>query len=920
MNFLEDDGETQTVQKRQGESSSSRNSSRNETESAARRKQATQKGTKRSSTKRRVKHHSTQKSRSAKREKTLKRRNSKRSEGISAMLFRVLVGALFVGVIAFGISFIINPREKPEKTLQRYVEYINNKEYEKMYDMLDDGTKQSVSEDTFVTRNKNIYKGIDATDVKVEVKKVKKDSDGKRNVTYTTTMNTLAGKVSFENTVVMQKGEERDFDILWDDGMILPDLTSDDKVNVKTDSANRGKILDRNDVVLAEDTTKYKVILDKSKLSSENEDGVIYNISNITGKETSTIREKIDGAKEDEKVTLFKLSKDKDSAIDSLKEISCITIEETSDRIYPYGKYTAHVVGYIQSITSDERDEHLGEGYSSESKIGKRGVEKLLESKLRAQDGHTIQILDSNGKVKKTVAQSDKKDGNDVKLTIDISTQVNAFLQFQNDKSCTVVLNPHTGEVLALASTPTYNPNKFITGFTDEEWQALDEDEANPLYSRYQSVYCPGSSFKPITAAIGLDTGAFTADENFGYTGTSWQKDSSWGKRTITTLHEYGSEVVLKNALIYSDNIYFARAALKIGGETFLENLKKIGFYKPLDFDFTLEASVATEEEDGNLNSELQLADTGYGQAQVLVNPVHMASIYSAFVNEGSMIQPYLEYKEDTSKPTYAVENAFTKETAQTIKEDLIEVVDNANGTAHDAKIYGKTIGGKTGTAELKMTQDDETGTELGWFDAFLISDDGDDTNDLVVVSMVEDVKGRGGSGYVIPRVRNILANYGTDVKRYANVYESEDDDDDTEWGSISSTVYSYKTSTASQSATTASSDEDDSASSGSSSSSRRTTSTSTTSSSTSSSRSSTTSTSTSSTKMTDFYDDDDSTTGSSAYDEEESSSNSTSESNSSYDSGSSSGSESSDESSGEGVYGESSEDDSNYESDYAFE
>lgn len=802
INFLEDDGESLEVTGEKEEKQEEEKQEEKEIQSIS--DEGTDRKRKKAKKRSRVRREGSSRKRksSSPGDRVGRKKKAKKSEGIFATLFRILVVAMFLGVVGIGVSFFINPREKPEETLQRYVDHLNKKEYEQMYEMLDDTTKQSVTQETFVNRNKRIYKGIDATDVKIDVKEVNRMDNGERVVKYNMSLSTLAGDIEFENTVTLLKGEERDYNIVWSDSMIFPELTSEDKVNVETDPATRGRILDRNDVVLAHEVTRYKVILDKSKLDENDKDSVIYEIASITGKESSEIRQKIDDAKEDAEVTITKLSEDRVTARSLLQEMSCITVEEMTERVYPYGKYTAHVVGYIQTITSEEREKHQGEGYSSESVIGKRGVERLFESRLRAKDGHTIQILDSNGNVKSQVAKSEKQDGEDLKLTIDISTQVNAFLQFQNDKSCTVVINPNTGEVLALASTPTYNPNKFITGFTEEEWKELDEAEENPLYSRYQSVYCPGSSFKPITAAIGLDTGAFTADENFGYTGTSWQKDASWGKRTITTLHEYGSEVILKNALIYSDNIYFAKAALKIGGDTFLKKLREIGFYEAFDFDFSLEESVATEEENGNLNSELQLADTGYGQAQVLVNPVHMASIYSAFLNEGNMVKPYLEYKEDKI-PTYAVKNAFTAKTAQTLKEDLIEVVENVNGTGHDAKIYGKTVGGKTGTAELKMTQEDETGTELGWFDAFCINPDGDGSDDILVISMVEDVKGRGGSGYVVPRVRNILANYGTNVARYANIYESEEDDEKTEWGSAGSTVYSYRTTTTSTTATT---------------------------------------------------------------------------------------------------------------------
>ena len=161
-----------------------------------------------------------------------------------------------------------------------------------------------------------------------------------------------------------------------------------------------------------------------------------------------------------------------------------------------------------------------------------------------------------------------------------------------------------------------------------------------------------------------------------------------------------------------------------------------------------------------NFVNETQLANSGYGQGEVLVNPIHMAMIYSSFVNEGNMIMPYLEYKENPSSATaqYYKEAVFSKEAANTIKDDLIEVVENPNGTAHSVKIEGKTIAGKTGTAEIKQSKDDNDGTEIGWFNAFNVGEN--DTNSLLIVSMVENVKGKGGSHYLLPKVKEIFGTY----------------------------------------------------------------------------------------------------------------------------------------------------------------
>ena len=226
--------------------------------------------------------------------------------------------------------------------------------------------------------------------------------------------------------------------------------------------------------------------------------------------------------------------------------------------------------------------------------------------------------------------------------------------------------------------------------------------------------------------------------------GLSWQKDSSWGNYMVTTLTPCDEPANMQNALMRSDNIYFAKAALKIGYDGFMEGLNELGFNE--DISFELSTSKSTYDTDGKIDDEVQLADSGYGQGQILVNPIHMASIYSAFVNNGNMIKPTIIYEEN-KQPEYLKENAISEEAANTIKEDLIQVVENPNGTAHDAKIDGLTIGAKTGTAELKASKDEE-GEVIGWFNAFTADETA--AKQLVVVSMVEDANSVGGSHYLI--------------------------------------------------------------------------------------------------------------------------------------------------------------------------
>ena len=265
----------------------------------------------------------------------------------------------------------------------------------------------------------------------------------------------------------------------------------------------------------------------------------------------------------------------------------------------------------------------------------------------------------------------------------------------------------------------------------------------------------------PLGAAAGHLTGyvqAITAEELEEKREEGYHAGSVIGKaglEAVTTLTDYGENVTLENALVYSDNIYFARAALDIGAETMAGYFKKMGFDEEIPFELSLQQS--TYDDDGNIDSDIQMADTGYGQGQLLVNPVHMLAMYSMFVNGGDMIQPTLVWEDGYTAKVWT-EQAVSAETAETVKNALIQVIENPSGTGAAAKIDGITMLGKTGTAEIKESQDDTAGIERGWF--ICETADPAAVKPVAVVGMIEDVKGRGGSNYVTEKVANIAAAY----------------------------------------------------------------------------------------------------------------------------------------------------------------
>lgn len=696
-----------------------------------------------------------------------KRKNIKKRKNYGT-IWMINLCLILVGTAIF-VWYINVPDASPEETLKEYMSYISNQKYEQMYEMIDVGASGNICQEDFVKRNSAIYEGIGVDNIKIHITSYDKEQ---KEICYETSMDTVAGNVTFENNVsfIQEKGT---YKLVWSDSLIFPELDSTDKVKVSVTNAERGQILDRNGRVLAGKGVASSVGVVPGKL--ENRDDAISQLADLLEMKVEDIERKLSAkwVKEDsfvplktipkvDELKLLSLKPDKETLAEKerhekLLEIPGVKISDIGIREYPLGEAAAHLVGYVQNVTAEDLEEHDGEGYTSNSVIGKSGMEGLFEKELKGQNGCSITIVYSNGNKKKIIVSTIVENGKDIKLTIDSNLQKELYEQFKDDKSCSVAINQYTGEVLALVSTPSYDNNDFIRGMSSEKWNALNEDENKPMYNRFRQVWCPGSTFKPIIAAIGLTTGAIDPNEDYGNEGLSWQKDSSWGSYHVTTLHAY-EPVILKNALIYSDNIYFAKAALKIGERDMESSLTKLGFNEELPFDIKVAKSQFSNTD--KIEKEIQLADSGYGQGQILVNPLHMACIYSAFCNEGNMIKPYLTYKEDAI-PNVWITAAFTKDAAQMVLEDTKEVINNPHGTGYAACRTDITLAGKTGTAEIKASKEDTTGTELGWFSVFTTDENMD--RPIMIISMVEDVKGRGGSGYVVKKDSQVLEKWLSD-------------------------------------------------------------------------------------------------------------------------------------------------------------
>lgn len=656
-----------------------------------------------------------------------------------------IIGISACVLLIVSVFFVFNQGKSNEQVVTEYFELLKKKDYKQMYQMLNPKIVYTPTQKYFVEKYKEFYEEIDAKNIQI---KILDEQDSV--IEYLIYIDTLAGRITYRNKVGV-KNEQ----IQFNKELIMDGYTDGCKIKITTyNPEKRGRILDRNGKVLAEDGKGYSVGLVKGKLNGENDYG---QIAQYLETDVETLQKKMSASwiNDDSFVPIKTVSEatKNDLINQNILGINGVKISTVSIRTYPYDKVASHIVGYVQNVNAEDLKKHKNEGYNSTSVIGRNGIEAAYEEKLRGITSGKIELVDKNDKVIKELCHKEvKMSPQDITLTIDIDLQQSLYNEYQNDKSASVALNPKTGEVLALVSTPSYSNNDFVLGLSTDKWNALNNDVNQPLMSRYKQTYTPGSSMKPITAAIGLETKTIDPNKDLGAK-DKWQKDSSWGNYYVTTLHA-PSPNNLKNAITYSDNVYFARSALNIGKDNLFKYYKNLKIGEKIPFELALNKSQYINK--NQKVSDQLIADSGYGQGQILMNPVQLASIYSAFVNNGSIYQPHIVQGQTKTW----IKNVFSKETTKTIKEDLINAIADKNGTGHAIYHDNVVLAGKTGTAEIKQNQSDTTGTELGWFTVMTT----DEKQPILMTTVVEDVKNRGGSGYVVEQTKLPLDLYLSQV------------------------------------------------------------------------------------------------------------------------------------------------------------
>nr|WP_203553960.1 penicillin-binding transpeptidase domain-containing protein [Bacillus sp. B15-48] len=631
----------------------------------------------------------------------------------------------------------------PEERFADYVQLWNEQKFADMYKLLSEQAKDSVTKEAFVDRYHKIYQDleIDKLEVQFEPPEETEKYDAEASFPFAAKMDSVAGPIDFTHTAKLVKETREDSSnwyIDWDTTYIFPELGANDRIRYQNISAERGKILDRRENGLAINGTAMQIGVVPGKLGESS----VQQLSDLLEMAEEEINKQLNASwvKPDLFVPLKTVSKNDGSLREELFAIEGVTTMEVGAREYPYGEALSHLVGYIAPVTAEDLERNEGKGYSAGDYIGKRGLEQVFEGQLKGTNGVKISVAKEDGS-EKVLAEKPVEHGKDVQLTIDVVLQQRVYDQLNGVAGTAAAIHPLTGETLALVSAPGFDPNAEVLGNS----RAMEEDDPlQPYLNRFRLSYVPGSVIKPMTAVIALANDKIELETSFEITEKQWQPDRSWGDYKVTRYTNLIGQVDLEKAMIFSDNIYFARTALEIGKDGFADGLRKFGF-EDIDYPYPLEASQI-----GELANDIALADSGYGQGQVEMNILHLAATYTPFLNNGNMLKPILLMEEE-QKQVWA-ENLISPEEAAALDKMLTKVVTETNGTAHVARMEGVPLAGKTGTAEIKGRQG-ERGRELGWFVAY--------NTDLLVSLMIEDVQTGEGSKEAVTRVRNLFSNEG---------------------------------------------------------------------------------------------------------------------------------------------------------------
>lgn len=641
---------------------------------------------------------------------------------------RKLIKLSLVCIFAFSLLCACGESESAVD-ISQYIESFKAMDYKATYSFTAPAVK--INEKDFIKKHENIFSGLTVKEIIIENLK---GPDEQGVFTYDATYKTK-DYGDFKSSFKLKSGfKDGKCVVLWDYSLIFPEMEEHSSVRVKTLRAKRGEIFGADGTLIAENSFADTVYMDVAKVKDIS--AVAEAAMPVTGTTHAELVNMFNSAVENDIAAVplgsfFKGQLDEQQR-ESLLAVPGLGIDDkmyTPIRNYPLKEAAAHIAGYIGLVDKD----NVPEGYSDTDKTGKTGLELAYDQLLRGKDGKIICIENRWGDNIRTLYEVKCEQGQDLWLTVKPGMQKRAYNALtehltEEQTGVAIVMDADTGFVEAMASHPSYDDNMFTFPIPKDVWDKLSKDKRNPLFPwATQGGYPPGSVIKPFTATAALEAGAVTPDTVFDgvIVNDTWKPDDDWNWRPIKRVENSGTPLKLSNAMLHSDNIYFAFAAMRLGGDKLIEYLDRIGMEQPAPFDLPVkQANIKNEDRD--MDRRL-LAEMGYGQGDLIVTPLQLASMYTAFANgTGDIMRPILvektrrtdglEYETVTkAEPEAWIKDAVSKSSLNKLLPLMEDVMKKRGGTGRPANIPGIGLAGKTGTAEIGG----DKSREISWIAAF---------------------------------------------------------------------------------------------------------------------------------------------------------------------------------------------------------
>jgi penicillin-binding protein 2 len=647
-----------------------------------------------------------------------------------------------------------------EEAALGFLESWERTDYKGMYALLSPPSQAEINQVEFVQYHHDVAAEMTMTALETELVSLLQDGP-QAQAAYRLIMDTvLVGRIEADNLMSLSYADGR-WGVNWSPGLIFRELEGGNILRMFRHAPSRGNIYDRYGTGLAIEDQAVTVGIVPGQI--EDEDRLLAELSWILGLYAASIKEKYALARPDWYVPIGDLSFEASQVhYSTLSSLPGVVLRDKWVRAYRNGSLAAHLLGYMGRIEQDERAEWVAKGYSGDELVGKASLERWGEPYLVGQRGGTLVVLTPAGRQLATIKEQPASQSRSIYTTLDQRLQQVAEATLGDERGAIVALDPNTGQILAMASRPTFDPNMFVTGMDSERWQALVSDASRPLVNRAtQGTYPPGSVFKIVTMAAALEEGELTPGSTFNCPGI-WYGLGQDLPMTCWLERGHG-QVDLVQALTVSCDVTFyelGKRLYELDPNLLPRYARLFGLGAPIGLEVAEEVAGLVPDHDwkiAELGEGWFLGDSvnlAIGQGYLLVTPLQVATMVGAVGNGGTLYRPQLVLKvsasseepEQVFEPQELGRLPLKPETLSAIQEGLLGVATSPGGTAYQAfEGMDVAVAGKTGTAE------NPDGDPHAWFAGYAPAED----PQIAMVVLIEN--GGEGSQVAAPLFRQVV-------------------------------------------------------------------------------------------------------------------------------------------------------------------